>query len=66
MSLVTTSLMAQQKQANNSKDLQNVLLANSITASNDISPSFANTSIPGAKAAAPDGGPMTFEPASFA
>ena len=63
-SLVTASILAQQKARTSNEGPQNVM-ANSISAGNDISPSFQNTSVTGTKAA-PDGGPMTFEPNSFA
>ena len=64
-SLVTASMMAMQNKVRASNDSGNYLMANSIRTGNDISPSFQNTHVPAAKAA-PDGGPMTFEPNSFA
>jgi hypothetical protein len=65
-SLVTASILAQQSKAHDSKgDAGGYLLANSISAGHDISPSFQTTAVPQA-AVVVGGGPMTFEPNSLA
>lgn len=66
-SLVTASILATQAKARQSTDPdKSPMMANSITMSNDITPSFQNTTLPTKQIDPSTGGPMTFEPGSLA
>ena len=66
-SLVTASMLAAQAKARGSTDeASRPMVTNSITMSNDITPSFQNTTLPAKQVDPVTGGPMTFEPGSLA